>query len=411
MTLSFERTRSPITGWFRSCWDCFEREMQICHSQPHLVPPMKLVVYDDLPSPGLPQQSRNSLSSWFEEGRHMASRVSRRASLSWKRPPPTPLKISDPSDFRRVQSFQLDPTPAQSPLFEPLQLSIHRLSNRLSDLPSFESFCMGGDDHDETPAPSTMTLQARRQSIDARFSISRKPVGSVARRMSVNSERLIRYPPPAHFAGSLLPHFSSDTAAGPAGRLLDRSIHGTFEKTQDDVSRTASKSTPNNQQYFAAESLSSHSTRTFPSRLSSLRRPSTTETQMCLTSEPLPEKIHEWDFDEKSSTAGKGFHVEADVCGGERFRSLSGTTLGSAVTSPTGRAFEHRANDSFSSASTNGVTPRTLPPLLHLSSEKALEARLVKQRSLDSQHRQCPPSPYYADGVSQYRGSAIGIAF
>ena len=46
-----------------------ERDMQVCHTQPHLVPPMKLVVYDDLPSPRI-HHSRNSLSisSWIEEG-------------------------------------------------------------------------------------------------------------------------------------------------------------------------------------------------------------------------------------------------------------------------------------------------------------------------------------------------------
>ena len=102
---------------------------------------MKLVVYDDLPSPGFDhRRQRSSLSSWVVEGRNLASRASTRASMSWKRQSTTPLKIGAPTDFRRVDSFHLQSMPEVPDQYQPLELSIHRSSQRLSDLPSFDSF-------------------------------------------------------------------------------------------------------------------------------------------------------------------------------------------------------------------------------------------------------------------------------
>ncbi|KAI2794714.1 hypothetical protein POX_a01315 [Penicillium oxalicum] len=445
MTLSSERASSPIAGWFRSCWGCLsgleprDQQNEQTHSRG----------FEREMQPGFPPQSRSSLSLWIEDRRQNASRTSKRASMSWKKPPPTPLKIGNPSDFRRVQSFQLEPTPTESSLFQPLQLSIHRISNRLSALPSFESFCLGADSQDETPALSTVNPHSRRASGDVRFSISRKPLGSIARRTSTTSGTPISMLPPAHLNDTLVPHFSTLGSPGLSARALslpetghyfpspgsrDSCITGSYgtsvtqnhamviegmgsirestRRAQHVANQMTEKSTMNDQP-GSQGSFSSSSTRTFPSRLSSLRRPSTGDNQIDIASEPLPSKKHQWNYHEQSIPAGAESIscLDGDNAKFDRFRSLSGTTFGSPLATPTAKFFEHRAKDSISSTSMGGITPQCSSHNLSLTSEKFIEAGFSDRGFVEPQPQQCPPSPYYAEEASHYRSSAIGIAF
>ncbi|KAH0829577.1 hypothetical protein FOPE_10381 [Fonsecaea pedrosoi] len=115
-----------------------EREMRIMYQQPHLVPPMKLTLFDGLPptpTPPLPSQ----LSQWVSHGK-----ASLRSSLSLRRQaakptisgPQPPLPVAQQLPFRRAAHE-----------FRPLELSIYMPNNRLSDLPAFDrlSFTDGGD--------------------------------------------------------------------------------------------------------------------------------------------------------------------------------------------------------------------------------------------------------------------------
>ena len=110
-----------------------EREMRICHHQPHLVPPMKLVFYEDMPSTPRPPPPSH-LSQLVAQGRDLASKATERASLSVRKRPasrptisaPCAARYSDDLPFRRL------------PKYRPLELSIYMPDNRLSDLPEFE---------------------------------------------------------------------------------------------------------------------------------------------------------------------------------------------------------------------------------------------------------------------------------
>jgi hypothetical protein len=106
--------------------------MKICHNQPHLVPPMKLVFYDDMPATPQPPPP-SQLSQLVTQGRNLASRASGRASLSVRKKPssrpsisgPLPTQSADDLPFRRRNQYR------------PLELSIYLPDNRLSDLPDF----------------------------------------------------------------------------------------------------------------------------------------------------------------------------------------------------------------------------------------------------------------------------------
>ncbi|KAL4941303.1 hypothetical protein BDV06DRAFT_5670 [Aspergillus oleicola] len=248
MQRAIEQAGSVFTGWISSCLSCLdlsgndervrhqqalkdrgaEREMQICHSQPHLVPPMKLVVYDDLPSPGPPRAS--SFPTWvMEEGRNLASRASSRASMSLKRKSTAPVRISAPTDFRRVTTLPPISTATASREYCPLELSIHSPANRLPDLPRFSDF--GIEDGQLQQAPITRPPRVMSTVTDfsypirrhihrpsSSFNLPRKPVGSGSRRSSLATLDLLteRQVPIAH---PLIPHFSvrSSTASVATG--------------------------------------------------------------------------------------------------------------------------------------------------------------------------------------------------
>ncbi|KAL4780355.1 hypothetical protein BJX76DRAFT_338120 [Aspergillus varians] len=239
MQRAIEQAGSGFTGWISSCLFCLdssgdderahhqqamkqksaEREMQICHSQPHLVPPMKLVVYDDLPSPGPPRAS--SFPTWvMEESKTIASRASSRPSMSFRRKSTAPVRISAPTDFRRVTTLPAISTVSSE--YRPLELSFESPVNRLPDLPRFSDFGLGEDQPQQAPIarpPKALSLMTdfsyqtrpRTHRPSSSFNLPRKPVGSGSRRSSLATLELLmeKQDPISH---PLIPHFSIRTS-------------------------------------------------------------------------------------------------------------------------------------------------------------------------------------------------------
>lgn len=207
------------------------RDMTACHNQPHVVPPMRPVFYDDKSGQGYIPQHHNSISSWPQEHQDSATRAPR-----WGRKPKNessamPLKISAPSNFRVLQSSRYEeihnfvdikstsssrsnsrstspsppppppptPTPTPSIHYQPLDLRIHQSDNRLSDLPSFKAFQLNEiTQHNTVSVPRALNYSAGIQ----------QPVGS---------ERLssLGHPGPRSLeerdqvTSRLIPHFST----------------------------------------------------------------------------------------------------------------------------------------------------------------------------------------------------------
>ncbi|RJE20577.1 hypothetical protein PHISCL_07080, partial [Aspergillus sclerotialis] len=232
MALVIEQAGSRFTGWIKSCLSCLvpaenddryhhqraigkralgvEREMKICHSQPHLVPPMEMVADGTPPRPY--RSSRSSLPSWAIEGRDRLSRASLRTSVSLNRKPTTPLRISAPSEFRKVESFFMPSQEPYSP-YSPLELKIHTHGNRLSELPTFEDFQL--DDRRVqpiAPPPRVLTQTQLGHSRSYRPGVSyqflRKPVRSGSRQSSLATldQSVERHIP---LSSPLIPHFST----------------------------------------------------------------------------------------------------------------------------------------------------------------------------------------------------------
>ncbi|KAJ5499245.1 hypothetical protein N7453_008296 [Penicillium expansum] len=467
--LALEKAGSLFTGWIRSCLTCLpgedscqprqagngvEREMKVCHTQPHLIPPMKLVVYDDLPSPSY-HQHRNSLSSWFNDSRNLASRASNRASMSLKRSSTTPLKIGAPSDFRRVQSFH-DHRPQSfhsppAPTYQPLELRIHRSGNRLSDLPSFEAFQLNESPQRKTPLVPTRALTT---STDVRdrygqkaFVVSRKPVGSQKRRSLGNMEPLL-VKEPVRTTSTLVPHFSKVTPiekplpeAQAASPVHGRSkSEGTTLTTNTPwpsdtntippwgrVPRTppAPKSlytsspdtSPSKYSAMSRESPSSASSRTMPSYFSSPRRPSIPlpENRDTIDSVPssLSNRVTQWMFPTptKPSTPPKqAFLPGVNGFNWERARTLSGTTVASTTTTITGGA-RARNNSSISSAFSSAITPRTSFQVSSSTAEKDVDPGVCYPTIFEGQQQHHQLSSYHDNGHMRYHEPGIGLAF
>lgn len=181
-----------------------EREMAICHQQPHLVPPMRLVVYDDLPSPD--RINRPPMApKWVSKGRSLAAKTTGRAmksirevtvtGKSAKRP-----SISGPSDFIHVNSQ----SSRQTDRFYPLELSIHLPGNELPELPEFSSFDANDPGWLAPPPnalPSPFTSAFERYSNAESFKIPRKPLNPTAHH-SLYSRSIIG---PTHLRRTTLP--------------------------------------------------------------------------------------------------------------------------------------------------------------------------------------------------------------
>ncbi|KAJ5089710.1 hypothetical protein N7532_008394 [Penicillium argentinense] len=470
MTLAFRGQAALLfTGWIRSCVSCLspgeqsqedqvglkdehleergvQREMQVCHTQPHLVPPMKLVVYDDLPSPSVHRhRQRNSLSSWVSEGKNLASRASTRASMSWKRSSANPLKIGAPTDFRRVDSFHLESIPAVPKQYQPLQLSIHRSGNRLSDLPSFESFQLDDSPQRQTMAfpPRALTppgVRARRcQSSHPAMSVSRKPVGSGEPRSVATIEHSIEPPQPVRIASTLVPHFSLVKPVETL--LLAEDIPTPFLDRPNWEEKSASLNTESsgrtsivqvsvepepqtpspkdlddpNECPFSKDSPSTASSRTMPSRVSSLRRPSTAENRNTIASVPvpaLPSRMSQWFFPGKASQSKQVSLAGENGFAWERTRTLSGTTVGSTITTITGGAHARRPNVSISSTFTSSSTPRASLQAPTPGVDKDFETEFGHPTIFEGHPRHYPKlSDPRALDFPRYDGSSVGLAF
>ncbi|KAF3482991.1 uncharacterized protein GIQ15_02315 [Arthroderma uncinatum] len=184
-------------------------DITVCHDQPRPVAPMKLVLYDNIPSSPRVDSRASLLPTFVTEGRSLASRASNRASLFLKnnnrRPSPRKLTISGPTDFRHL-------TPGNAPRrrrrsFRPLELSIYVPGNQLPDLPVFENFGLDNFDLDSfgqdnnsscqtpTPPPKAVCPRDRRDerqlsdpSPSIPFAVARKPVGAPSVRNSLYIE-------------------------------------------------------------------------------------------------------------------------------------------------------------------------------------------------------------------------------
>ncbi|KAJ5190607.1 uncharacterized protein N7498_009592 [Penicillium cinerascens] len=464
MTLAFEQ-EGLLTGWIRSCWACFypgeagqsglraenrgvEREMQVCHSQPHLVPPMKLVVYEDLPSPRVYHQQRNSLSSWISDGRNLASRASTRASMSWKRQSTVPLKIGAPSDFRRVDSFSFQP-PSLPMKYQPLELSIYRSGNRLSDLPEFDSFDFDEDRHRQILAvppralsPSRVPAQ-RCQSANPRVSMSRKPVGSGNRRSFGHSENVAEPAEPVRIANALIPHFSVFTPVKTLlseGELIPAATHVRPEKSEEsqltldtewpdhvndeqvfmdtepktplptkDDEETSDD--PFSEFSFHKDSPSSASSRTMPSRISSLHRPMTADNRNIIASIPLPNRVTHWFFPNSPPSPKQVSLADEDGFSWERARTLSGSTVASTVTTTiTGGVQTRNHKASISSTFTSDTTPRASIHVTSRSGDKDFEAMCNHPTIPEGRPQHYPHVPCKGQPI-RYNDSTVGLAF
>lgn len=480
MSLALEKVGSSFTGWIRSCFVCVvpgdgsqsnrqvgingmsvthvnlttqdmftyslmmymagvEREMKVCHTQPHLVPPMKLVVYDDLPSPSI-HQHRNSWSSWLNDSRHLATRASNRASMSLKRTSTIPLKIGAPSDFRRVQSFHDHPSQSfhcpPAPTYQPLDLRIHRSGNRLSDLPSFETFQLHEGPQRKTPAVPPRALTTSTGIRDRHYQkpsvLSRKPVGSQKRRSLGNLEPLPVEEPVRITGSSLLPHFSKVNpietcvpgaqATSPIhGRSksegnqltlnttwpLDANISQPWEKdpqtplVSQSMNTASPDTSPSKYSETYTESPSSASSHTIPSEASLLQFPtfpvSKDRGRHDSASSSHSNSVAQWML----PTSTKPSFSSANDFNWERNRTLSGTTVGSNTSIISGpRA---RNNNSISSAFSTAITPRTSFQVASPTPEKDLDTGA------------CYPTIY--EGQQQhhnfpaYHETNIGLAF
>lgn len=148
--------------------------MKICHNQPHLIPPMRLVVYEDIPPSPIPK-SASRVSQLVSRGRSLASRGSDRASLTVRKRSSSRPTISAPTSFRRV-----DPPRRRLEPFRPLELSIYRDGNRLSDLPEFDAIDFNAIG--EIQMPQKAHLRAKSEDFMARspsYTIARKPAASL----------------------------------------------------------------------------------------------------------------------------------------------------------------------------------------------------------------------------------------
>ena len=108
--------------------------MQIMYQQPHLVPPMKLTVWDDLPPTPTPLSSQ--FTNFFTQGRHFSSRASGLASpVLRKRKTMSKAIISCPRPIAMTD----EAAPCRNRSFRRLELSIYMPEHRLSDLPEFDA--------------------------------------------------------------------------------------------------------------------------------------------------------------------------------------------------------------------------------------------------------------------------------
>lgn len=164
--------------------------MPIQTSQPHLIPPMKLVLYDDIPNSPPIDSHPSIVSRCVTGGRTLKSKASTLTGLAIKHGFGKKVRkesISGPSNFRRTTLQQ-----KAAERFEPLELSFTLPGNRLSDLPEFDHFDLNSADLLMEP-PKALSTPKRIEDHQffgppsTSFTVPRKPVGLTSERSSVRS--------------------------------------------------------------------------------------------------------------------------------------------------------------------------------------------------------------------------------
>ncbi|PLN83670.1 hypothetical protein BDW42DRAFT_184050 [Aspergillus taichungensis] len=425
-----------------------EREMRVCHTQPHLVPPMKLVVYDDLPSPGPPPRV-TSLPSWLMDGKDLReSRASNRTStISFKKRSTAPIRISAPSDFRRVPLFATT-TPGSPPT---LELSFNTPGHHLPELPQFEDFQVEENRRQTLtrpakvlkPADTGRLSQARsHHRASSSVQLSRKPVGSGSRRSSLATlEHHLERAPPA--PSPLIPHFSTrpSTVTGMTASLYSplptttittttrpdsTGIPGPAFPSDPPPSAIPEPQTPL-QAHLQARTPLPPTDEDRPSS-SSVPRPPTTSSSSdgpANRTPPRTGRVTQWLFNTPTSTststnsrtslpafptAWKPSFATDKTPFRLRSRTLSGSTLASSASSP---SISTTANMTGAAAvaQLNKTTPSP-------SSSTTTFPRQTARPSEDQPHYQPYPTIYESDDLrrSYYENqshsqSPIGVAF
>lgn len=357
--------------------------MKICHSQPHLVPPMKLVFYDSLPSPGPQSRSRASslLPTLIGEGRNLAAKASSRASLLVRRKAPKRPTISAPSNFRRVEPPH-SRVGLGSGSFRPLELSIYMPGNQLPELPAFDKFSLDGLRHPSPPPKAVTTSQfdmyRARHCQSATFQLPRKPVGSGSRRsclatLEQMTERERRAPP-----NPLIPHFSTLVTSPPASVTRMRPLSAPLDRVQEPISPSSPSLSPARDKPLPSTPVtptaSPSSDRPSLDHFRASKRrfvstsPSTIQEHSPLNSNP-PERA--------SPKPPPPPPITTTALQHSRSRTMSGSTLSSTTTAVTAG---HGTSPSLSSAVTAATTT------LQFSMDKEIESGL-----------QIPLSPKYID--------------
>ncbi|RAL13773.1 uncharacterized protein BO97DRAFT_404575 [Aspergillus homomorphus CBS 101889] len=373
-----------------------EREMKICHTQqPRLIPPMKPLVYDEAPIPR-PLPRAPSLPSWMIESKN-------RASMSLKRKSTAPIRISAPSDFRRVSTSLPD-----ADGFSPLELSFNVPGRQLPDLPHFDEFPLETDRRSPIkrpsrvlPAENSRLPQARAQHRPtSSFQLPRKPVGSGSRRSSLAAHEYLNLGEKQTTSPSpFIPHFSSrgqsSVTTGPSTSLPSpipvphfntdsrpqrRQHHNEATSAFHEPPRTPTRpnlqdrplpSIPTEESPSSSRSTTSHPPST---PCENAGRPPTTPSEQPEQTPSRSGRVTQWLFQANSSHGANNNSPSKQHSPGTswlklsptsekgpfriRSRTLSGSTLASSITGLTG-GFKSPPTPSLSS-NTTATTP--LPP-------------------------------------------------
>lgn len=130
--------------------------MAVMYQQPHLVPPMKLTVYDQIPATP-PPPPPSHLAKMMNQGRTIACKASERASFSTRKRTSSRPIISNPQTaLTRLPSTRR---------YRPLELSIYAPQNRLSDLPDFDSEALNFADDGAIQLPPRALVRAKSQEL------------------------------------------------------------------------------------------------------------------------------------------------------------------------------------------------------------------------------------------------------
>ncbi|KAH8427424.1 uncharacterized protein LDX57_005138 [Aspergillus melleus] len=416
-----------------------EREMKVCHTQPHLVPPMKLA--DDPPSSSRP--------SWVVDGRNLASRASSRASMSFRRKSmaTTSLRISAPSEFRRVPTFSMTPERAS---FCPLELSL----GHLPELPNFEDFYLE-DDQSQSPVPVTRPPRAelsrhsrsRSHRASSTYHLQRKPVGSGSLRSSLATfDHLIQMPPPvpsnshvpqlssaSTVTGLTLNNFAPPQQLDPTPPVKEESIRDPPSKPPS-VPRTPTLQDRPLTSFLVDDSSSAPST---PREAYPPRTPSetTTSPNVNTTTPPRSSRVTQWLLQTSNRSM---FSPSGPLNSWKptpdknpfrlRSRTLSGSTVASSISSLTGSlGFKNATPSESDNMTATTIRPSNMDSRLAKDLEFPLPATNIgehqtrnhnlnynvypttneSQGQQQQQDEELFPYNYYEN----YRHSAVGLAF